>query len=118
MFDKTTYRLLKKLYSCEKLPQSDVDDFTNSKGQKGYSRHISFLLEDHLIDESCEGEEMDENGRLKKRGITYYRINLRGRAYVEQKRRDFRNFWVPYIITTIVAVASLLVAIAGFLRNA
>ncbi len=117
MFDKITYRLLKKLYRSDSLTKDEVESLTYTPPKDEGNKHVSFLLENKLISESFEGYEMDKNYRTKG-GKTVYRITLPGRAYIEQKRRNLFNFWVPYIITTLIAIAGLLVAIAGFLHSA
>lgn len=115
MFDKTTYSLLKKLYRCEKMTRNEVYSFIGAKNDLYFNRHISFLLENKMIYKGTEGGSADGAGGFID-GIEVYKIRLRGRAYIEQKRRDLLNFWIPYIITTIVAIAGLLVAIAGLQR--
>ena len=53
---------------------------------------------------------MLDNGEVVLDG---YEITLEGRAFVEQRRRDTRNFWVPYAITTAIALMSLIGTIAS-----
>lgn len=38
-----------------------------------------------------------------------------GRAYIEQERRTRMNFWLPYTITTVIALMSLIASLAEHL---
>lgn len=67
----------------------------------------------HLIDSNLVGEKMDRNFNTIEEGVMVFEINLKGRAFVEQKRRDFGGFLIPYTITTFIALLSLVGVIAS-----
>lgn len=110
MTDKKTYKLLKKMYKAETMTQNEVTVFTKHSNPNTLNRITSFLLTDKLIEYIQESYEKDENGTYKE-GAGYYRITILGRAYVEQRRRNLLSFLIPYSITTLIALAGLLLAL-------
>lgn len=113
MFDKVTYKLLKRLYKHGKLTEQEVNAITYEPEPGHSNKHILFLSENKLIESKRIGEEMDSSFHTIKEGITVYTINLKGRAFVEQRRRDFLGFLIPYSITTFIAILSLISVIAA-----
>lgn len=112
MIDKTSYALLKRLYSKGDMTPEELDAFTGNEDQYPYNKQASMLRENHFIEDCSVGGKRDgEGGHIGEKH--YIRISMKGRAYIEQRQRDSRNFWVPYIITTIIAIASLIVAVAS-----
>lgn len=112
MFDKVTYKLLTRLYRCGEMTEADVNAMTYQPKLGAGNKHVSFLMENHLIELKCIGEKVDSNFHVLEEGIMVYEINLKGRAFVEQRRRDFLGFLVPYAITTFIALLSLVGVIA------
>lgn len=112
MFDKVTYRLLKRLYRHSEMTEQEVNAMTYQPEPGNRNKHVSFLMENHLIEQKRIGEKMDSKYHTVENGITVYTINLKGRAFIEQKRRDFLVFLVPYAITTFIALMSLVGVIA------
>mgnify|MGYP004645428947 FL=1 len=108
MFDKKTYKLLTALYKKEKLSIEGIDAITGEHEDEKQSPYITALLIAKYI--SVVTEVSNENG-VKDYKTVGYKIDIEGKAYVEQRRRDGRNFWVPYAITTFIAVLSLIVAL-------
>lgn len=108
MFDKKTYKLLTALYKKEKISIEEIDAITGEHEDEKQSPYITALLIAKYI--SVVTEVSDENG-VKDYKTVGYKIDIEGKAYVEQRRRDGRNFWVPYAITTFIAVLSLIVAL-------
>lgn len=113
MFDKVTYKLLKRLYRCGEMTESDVNAITYQPPPGAGNKHISFLMENHLVECDCIGQKIDSNFHAIKEGITVYTISLKGRAFVEQRRRNFLDFLIPYAITTFIAILSLISVIAA-----
>ena len=113
MFDKVTYKLLKQLYHCGEMTEQEVNTITYQPDPGKGNKHISFLMENHLIERKSVGVEMDSDFHTTKKGVTVYAINLKGRAFVEQRRRDFLGFLIPYAITTFIALLSLISVIAA-----
>lgn len=112
MFDKVTYKLLKKLYRYGEITEKEVNAITYQPEPGCGNKHISLLLENHLIEQKRIGQKFDSKYHTLEEGITVYAINLKGRAFVEQKRRDFLGFLIPYAITTFIALLSLVGVIA------
>lgn len=112
MTDKKTYNLLKKFYKVETMTQNEVNAFTGHSELNTINHNASFLMSDKLIEFVKTDDVKDEKGAWRE-GPGYYRITILGRAYVEQRRRDLCSFWVPYAITTAIALASLFVALQG-----
>lgn len=115
MVDNSTYRVLKHLYKKEREELSVLRALVNYDGPTTYSPHLSALLEDKMI-ALCHGEGVPdgEGGFISSK--TYFRITVNGRAYVEQKQKSLWNFWLPYTITTVIAVGSLVVSIVALTR--
>jgi len=112
MTDKKSYDLLKEFYKVETMTIDEVNDFTGHQNPNTINRIASFLLADKLI-EFVQTSDVEDGKGGWKAGPSYYRITILGRAYVEQRRRDLFSFWVPYAITTAIALASLFVALQG-----
>lgn len=110
--EKVTYKLLKALYNTKKMDRDSVNKLTGYKENNNCNPYISYLMGEKLIVEFSEGGGMDGEGGFYD-GVEYYRINLKGRNYVEKKRKDLFSFWFPYGITTAIAIASLVVAIVS-----
>ena len=110
--EKMAYKLLKELYKKEKMDRISVNKFTEYKKNDNYNPYISYLMEEKLVVLFSEGGRLDGEGGFVD-GVEYLRINLRGREYVEKKRSDLLLFWLPYGITTALAIASLVVAIVA-----
>lgn len=115
MFDKTTYKLLKALYKKGQLSIEEVSAITEEREEDSPSQYITALLSAKYI--SYATQISTENG-IKTEKTVGYKIDIGGRAYVEQRQRDGRNFWLPYAITTFIAVLSLVVALMQSLASA
>lgn len=111
MIDKKSCTLLKHLYKVEEIKAEDACKRLGQQYKKdNWPTEISALLADkYICPLNIQDEPDGEGGYLKT--VRYYKITVAGRAFVEQRRRDRRNFWVPYAITTFVAVASLIVSL-------
>ena len=108
MLDKKAYSLLSVFYKKGKLSFDEIREKTNVDETKDRSQYISALCSEHFIASWGSSESINEVGDHKQFG---YEITYAGRAYVDQRRRDGRNFWIPYLITTLVAISSLIVSI-------
>lgn len=117
MTDNKTYKLLKEIYKVGTMTQDEVNTFTGHKSLHTLSQAALFLMSDRLIEFLQQNSMKDENGNWKE-DPGYFRITILGRAYVEQRRRDLFSFWVPYTITTVIALAGLFVALQGISQQA
>lgn len=104
--EKTAYRLLKALYKKD-MTRGEADSFVGIKDDHILNRYTSFLAKEGLIDFYSIGESISENGTVHD-GVQYWRITILGSGYIEQRRKDLLMFWVPYAITTAIAVAALI----------
>lgn len=109
VLDNRSYKLLKKLYRKKKLKFEQVEKITKHEESKSSSVYISSLTKNHFISLWHTTEIINELGD---RNWIGYCITLDGEAYVEQRRRDRRLFWVPYLITTAIALLSLITSLA------
>lgn len=104
MLDKKSYKLLKKLCKVDFLTYQEIDNLlgtnTPSSQLNPYSQN---LVRNQLIDQHYVGT--DENGDYIFGG---YQANLDGNAYVWEQQKKFWNFLLPYTITTLIALLSLI----------
>lgn len=92
-----------------------INELTEYKPNNNANPYLSYLQEERLIHSFSEGKEIDKTGLIDD-GITYYQINLRGRDYIENHRRAIWNFWLPYGITTALALGSLIATFVSLFR--
>lgn len=112
MIDKRTYKLLKRLYRRERLTLAEVEKITGHGGRNQRSQCVEALTKAHYI--SCwHGDKIIDD--LGDREWIGFEITLDGRAYIEQERRTRMNFWLPYTITTVIALMSLIASLAEHL---
>lgn len=116
LIDKKSYKLLKHLYKEDKLDEEEVNKITEHTSEKISNSYASLLLQNHLIEKRTVGDYIDEKNEIKD-GKCYYKITLSGRYFIEEKRKNLFMFWFPYIITTALAIATLIVAIAGLYQK-
>ena len=113
--EKVSYRLLRKLYKSDFLDANTVNELTNHHSGNAYNPCLSYLREEKMISHfTKDGKKDGEGGKTGE--TTYYKITIRGRDYVERKRKDAFSFWLPYAITTMIAAASLVLTIISLLE--
>lgn len=108
MLDKKAYKLLGLFYKKDRLTFEEIQSETHEEERESSSLCVSALCSEKFISTWESSESMNDVGDHKQFG---YEITYAGRAYVDQRRRDGRNFWVPYLITTLIAISSLIVSI-------
>lgn len=108
MLDKKAYKLLTIFYKKDRLTFDEIQSETHKEESESNSSYVSALCSEKFICTWESNESINEVGDHKQFG---YEITYAGRAYVDQRRRDGRNFWVPYLITTLIAISSLIVSI-------
>lgn len=107
MLDKKSYKLLKALYKFDSLTYSEIDRILKVETpDTQINKYAHNLSRYGLIDVHFLG--YDEIGNALHDG---YEINLEGRGYVENQRRQFWGFLLPYAITTFIAFLSLVTTI-------
>lgn len=107
--EKITYRVLSRLYRTGKCRFEEIQQITRENESISPSNYIAALMTDGYIRNWLSREEMINDFDYKPLG---YEITLEGRAYIENHRRNVAQFWVPYLLTTLLAVASLVVSVA------
>lgn len=112
MIDKRTYKLLKRLYRRERLTLAEVEKITGRGERNQRSQCVAALTKAHYIS-SWHGDKIIDD--LGDREWIGFEITLDGRAYIEQERRTRMNFWLPYTITTVIALMSLIASLAEHL---
>ncbi len=108
MLDKKAYRLLDLFYKKDRLTFDEIQAETHEEERESSSLCVSALCSEKFISTWESSESINDVGDHKQFG---YEITYTGRAYVDQRRRDGRNFWVPYLITTLIAISGLIVSI-------
>lgn len=111
MLDKKSYKVLKDLYKKKQCTFLDIAKITSCDEIKSSSKYISELSKNHFV-EFWSSDELIEIDGVKEHKQLGYSISLAGEAYVEQHRREMRNFWIPYSITTFIAALSLIASLA------
>lgn len=108
MLDKKAYKLLVLFYKKDRLTFDEIQAETHEEERESSSLCVSALCSEKFISTWESSKSINDVGDHKQFG---YEITYAGRAYVDQRRRDGRNFWVPYLITTLIAISSLIVSI-------
>ena len=108
MLDKKAYKLLDLFYKKDRLTFDEIQAETHEEERESSSLCVSALCSEKFISNWESSISINDVGDHKQFG---YGITYAGRAYVDQRRRDGRNFWVPYLITTLIAISGLIVSI-------
>ena len=114
MFDRKTYQVLKCLYKKDREELNVLRELVKYDGPSNLPPEISALLSDNLVVLYNIGGTADQEGGIINE-IAMVRINIQGRAYVEQKRVNALTVWLPYAITTVIAILSLVLSIIELL---
>ena len=103
--EKKMYRLLVQFYKADGLTNQQINELAQADkpGEVGYR---TARLEKMKFIQAYYAEP-DRDGYAK---ILGYQITLDGMAYVEEHRRTLLMFWIPYAITTGIAIAALVLA--------
>lgn len=104
------YRLLKKLYEVDSIEESELFQFVGHTDRNRLEPLSHFLLQQKFIKTNDVKVVPDgEGGKAEYKRI--YKIDLPGKAYVEEKAalvHDKRVENIKYIITTVIAVAAFI----------
>lgn len=104
--EKVSYSVLRELYKKTELDIGTINTMTNFKDNEP-NPYTQDLLKDKLVSHYSVGAKSDGAGGFID-GTQYWRITLAGKGYIEKRRKDLLMFWLPYSITTLIAVAALL----------
>lgn len=133
---KKTYKILKYIYKNPNISKSELEkkfsDF--EKYQSCISSYVSVNDTNEDIEEEtrsklnleCQklGLKIGESAEYVSKhmanvqnitddSLIFYSTNLTFDEYYEKRKHDTWFFWFPYTITTLIAIASLLVQILG-----
>ncbi len=116
MLDKKSYRVLKLLYRRGRCSFEDIQSITGHNEISSSSEYIRLLGSLGFISKWESDDLIDIEGYKEYKPLGYS-ITIQGIAYVESVRRNGRNFWIPYTITTVIALMSLLDTLLVLLCN-
>lgn len=110
--EKTAYKILKKLYNSESISIDEINQLTKKGDSKPIepnqpNKYVTYLKMDKMVTIFDEGGTADGAGGSVD-ATEFVRITLSGRDYIEKQRKELFMFWIPYAITTAIAVAALL----------
>lgn len=110
--EKTAYKILKKLYNSESISMDKINQLTKKDDSKPIepnqpNKYVTYLKMDKMVTIFDEGGTADGAGGSVD-ATEFVRITLAGRDYIEKQREELFMFWIPYAITTAIAVAALL----------
>ena len=103
--EKTAYKILKKLYNSESISIDEINQLTKKDDSKPIepnqpNKYVTYLKMDEMVTIFDAGGSVD--------ATEFVRITLAGRDYIEKQWKELFMFWIPYAITTAIAVAALL----------
>lgn len=122
---KEEYRILKYVQKHNHISKSELVREFPHLSNIVWKKHIDMFLEEvddnrRIFEEKCKEIE-EENVMRILSGLdqipdpelsdnpnnVFYYLNFAGREKLESYNRDFWRFWVPWVITTLIAAASL-----------
>ncbi len=103
MLDNTSYKLLKRFYKENRLSLEAVNAI-DKNGNVSPPSKVEMLLKAGFVAYIFVISDIGENIPAA------LEITLDGRAYVENRRRNAAGFWLPYAITTLIALSSLIIS--------
>ena len=104
--EKKMYRLLVQFYRADSMDNQQISKLVQAS-KPGEVEYRKARLEQMKFIQAYYAEP-DRDGYAK---ILGYQITLDGMAYVEEHRRTLLMFWIPYAITTGIAIAALVLAV-------
>lgn len=107
MLEKKTYQILKYIYRKKNVTYKELIKMTGVDEANRHSGYVSCLIENKFV-RVWESTELIEVDGIREHKVLGLKITLAGSAYVEQKRKDSFLFWVPYSITTFIALMNLI----------
>lgn len=98
MLDKQSIKLLKAIKKAKLLPESEAKQMNGAYLVSDLS-HLNFLSRSGFI------------VRLITESGNYYSLTLEGYAYLEQRTKDAWLLWLPWAVTTLLAITSVLLQV-------
>lgn len=104
---KIEYKILKHIYKHGGISET----LLSRKFKKHNIEHILPGIADYIYADNKAMIYDDDGNPTFEYSTTpesSYRLNKSGNEYVERRKHEFRMFFFPYLITTIIAITSLL----------
>ena len=101
------YQILKKLSKCDTISVVDFINLFNKNGKSRYDQTLILtvlekaILDDYVKSDNCNEEIMLANIKILPLGLEYLQNTLERKLL----------FWIPYSITTLIALAALLISV-------
>lgn len=99
------YKILKKLNRCGRIPA--IEFYQAFYNKKRFNPPVD-LIESVLKKSIMDGLIQSDSSEISTANIE---ITPSGREYLQNAFDKAALFWVPYIITTIIAIAALIVSV-------
>lgn len=93
------------------MDASSINELTKHKIENTPNPYTYYLLQNKLVTSYIVGASLDGEGGFID-GVEYWKITIAGRDYIEKKKHDALSFWLPYSITTFIAILSLITSLA------
>ena len=113
MIDKQSLKVLKIIYS-KKLTVKEIAAKLKLNKEDA-QKLVNFLNSEKYIELELEGLYSffgDNNDR-----IVNYKASEKGRAYIENIKIELLTHWIPYAVTTLIAIAALINSILARLAK-
>ena len=106
MIDKLSLKVLKYIKKNDKISINDL----KQKFGDNISDNLNFLEKDGYIIRNIIGHFPTANGFVSSKG-NEYRMSPKGSAYIQEQRTERIKYWVPIILSNLMAAAALVVSI-------
>ena len=107
MIDKTSVKMLKYI---KKHANVTLDELSAEFGD--YAKDaVDFLRTDKQIIDDVQRCYPTANGAIPIRSGKY-RISPKGLAYLRETRAERRRYWIPIILSNLMALAALIISIS------
>ena len=116
------FRLLKYVHRKPYLSYSDfVKKFCRKNTQIRLDNAIAKFRKDGLLEITHNTSSETDDGirydlMVKPTDATHLILSEYGQAIVQERLRNGRMFWIPWVITSILAVAQLIVSFASLTK--
>ena len=107
------YQILKKLSKCDTISVVDFINLFNKNGKSRYDQTLILtvlekaILDDYVKSDNCNEEIMLANIKILPLGLEYLQNTLERKLL----------FWIPYSITTLIALAALLISVCDIWQS-
>lgn len=113
------YRILKFIYDHPYITTTDLIKKFHPENEESFIRQLHSLWEEGYISNRVLGNNRDDDGteQFDIERVSHLVTRSPADIIIEERRRNLYSFIIPYIITTVIAVASLLTNIMSILQR-